>query len=117
MHWVCFNIKEECADHSCCSNQQLDKELFTVNDIGEELVEGDADAPEAMAMHVYPYGLVRFFFERENENGIVDLQSVFLILDESDSEFRCPPDNLGRWESIAATDNSGSKEWVCQRQQ
>ena len=90
---VCHTGKEGVADLSCCRNQLLGKEHFLLKDVGEHGdEEDDPDAPESLAMDKYPNGLVSSFFENDLDNVKVDLETIFLILDENESEFSRPPD-------------------------
>ena len=91
---VCERSKPEYADLSCCSNQKLQENFFTVNDIGEEFVDGDADAPEALAMDAYPDGLASSFFKKEEDVIVVDLEVIFLLLDDKESEFGRLPESF-----------------------
>ena len=91
---VCCDSEEERADLSCCINQQLDSKLFNVCDCGEDFGEEDGNEPEVMPVDVYPDGLVSSYFEKEDDEVIVDLGTVFFALDTSESEFSCPPEHF-----------------------
>ena len=91
---VCDNSQDECDDLTCCVNQILSNDLFTVCDFGEEFGEEDGGAPEELSVDAYPDGLVSSYFDRETDNAMVDLGSVFLALEEKESQFSEPPDDF-----------------------
>ena len=76
-----------------CINQQLDRALFKVGDIGEDFGEEDGDAPEVLPVDTYPDGLVSSYFEKEGDELMVDLGTVFLELDNSENQFSQPLTN------------------------
>ncbi|KAL9975411.1 hypothetical protein ACROYT_G012571 [Oculina patagonica] len=89
---VCDNSQEESDDLTCCVHQNLNNDLFSVCDIGEEFEE-DGDAPEALSVDRYPDGLTSSYFDMDDVVDVVDLGSVFLALDE---EGQClgPPNDF-----------------------
>ena len=91
---VCDNSQDECDDLTCCVNQNLSNDLFTVCDFGEEFGEEDGGAPEELSVDAYPDGLVSSYFDRETDNAMVDLGSVFLALEEKESQFSEPPNDF-----------------------
>ena len=91
---VCGNSQDECDDLTCCVNQNLSNDLFTVCDFGDEFGEGDGGAPEELPLDAYPDGLVSSYFDRETDNAVVDLGSVFLTLEEKESQFSEPPNDF-----------------------
>ena len=91
---VCDNSQDECDDLTCCANQNLNNDLFSVCDFGEEFGEEDGDAPEALSVDSYPDGLVSSYFDRDDDNAVVDLGAVFLALDEEESQFSEPPNDF-----------------------
>lgn len=87
--------REHMEDFSCCSNQEFEEEWFQMSDQGAELMEeGEEDEhpSDSLAMDEYPDGLVSSFFEKE-EKVVVDLEMVFLFLDD-EFQFTCLPDSL-----------------------
>lgn len=90
---VCSNTREERDDLSCCVNQKLKEELFSVSDFGEEFEE-DGDAPEVLPVDEYPDGLVSSYFEKEGVPLVTDLGSAFLTLEQSQNELSEPPDDF-----------------------
>ena len=80
-------------DLTCCINQQLDRTLFKVADIGEDFGEEDGDAPEVLPVDAYPNGLVSSYFEKEGDELMVDLGTVFLELDNSENQLSQPPEH------------------------
>ena len=68
--------------------------MFSVCDFGDEFGEEDAGAPEELPVDAYPDGLVSSYFDRENDNAVVDLGSVFLALEEKESQFSEPPNEF-----------------------
>ena len=89
--WKCS--EEMRPDLTCCINQQLDRALFKVGDIGEDFGEEDGDAPEVLPVDAYPNGLISSYFEKEGDELMVDLGTVFLELDNSENQFSQPPEH------------------------
>ncbi|KAJ7375287.1 hypothetical protein OS493_002035 [Desmophyllum pertusum] len=76
--------------------EEFEEEWFQMSDQGAELMEeGEEDEhpSDSLAMDEYPDGLVSSFFEKEEEKVVVDLEMVFLFLDD-ESQFTCLPDSL-----------------------
>jgi len=91
---VCDDSQDKCDELTCCVNQNLNNDLFSVCDFGEEFGEEDRDAPEVLSVDSHPDGLVSSYFDREDDNAIVDLGAVFLALDEKESQFSEPSNDL-----------------------
>ena len=91
---VCDNSQDECDDLTCCVNQNLSNDLFSVCDFGEEFGEEDGGAPEELPVDAYPDGLVSSYFDRETDHAVVDVGSVFLALEEKESQFSEPPNDF-----------------------
>lgn len=51
-------------------------------------------------MDVYPDGLLPSFFEKEEEMIVVDLQTVFLLLDDNESQFSSLPESIDLTEML-----------------
>ena len=91
---VCDNSQDECDDLTCCVNQNLSNDLFSVCDFGEEFGEEDGGVPEELPVDAYPDGLVSSYFDRETDHAVVDVGSVFLALEEKESQFSEPPNDF-----------------------
>ena len=87
---VCSNSEEKSADLTCCINQQLDRRIFNVCDYGEDFGEEDGDAPEVLPVDAYPDGLVSSCFEKDGDEIVVDLATVFVALSENENELNQP---------------------------
>lgn len=81
---VCDNTQEECDDLTSCVNQNLNNDLFSVCDYGEDFGEEDPEAPEALSVDSYP----------DDDNDIIVLGAVFLALDEEESQVSEPTDDF-----------------------
>lgn len=91
---VCHNTIPELPDLSCCSDQQLREEHFIVSDRnGEELADNDdvyLHGYETLAMERYADGNICSFFEREDDNVVIDLETVLVMLDVGEAQFSSP---------------------------
>ena len=91
---VCDSSQEECDDLTCCRNQHLSSKLFSVGEVGENFGEEDGDAHESLPVDPYPDGLVQSYFERDEDDAVVDLGMVYLALDDKDNQFQGPPSDF-----------------------
>ena len=91
---VCSHSEEESADLTCCVFQQLDRRIFNVCDYWEDFGEEDGDAPEVLPVDVYPDGLVSSYFEKDGDDIVVDLATVFEALSENENELNHPPEHF-----------------------
>ena len=83
---VC-NINRDCLeDLSCCRNQTLNDELFSVHEHLVDYGAQDGDAPESLSMASYADGFPPSYFDKDGEVPAlhVDLATVFLTLEEQD---------------------------------
>ena len=91
---VCSHSEEESAGLTCCVFQQLDRRIFNVCDYGEDFGEEDGDAPEVLPVDAYPDGLVSSYFEKDGDDIVVDLATVFVALSENENELNHPPEHF-----------------------
>lgn len=96
--------REPVEDLSCCANQEFAEDWFQVRDRGVEPQEerrGEDEHPaDSLAMDVYPDGLLPSFFEKEEEMIVVDLHTVFLLLDDNESQFSSFPESIDLTEML-----------------
>lgn len=94
---VCSESRNHMENLSCSSNQEFPDDWFQVSDRGVELMEeGEEDVhpSDSLGMDVYPDGLVSSFFEKEKEKVEVNLETVFLLLDDHESQFSRLPEGI-----------------------
>lgn len=92
---VCRESRNHMEDLSCCSNQEFPDDWFQVSDRGEEFAEEEDEHPsDSLAMDVYPDGVVSSYFEKEEEKIMVNLETVFLLLDDNESRFSSLPESI-----------------------
>ena len=90
---VCEGSRELLDDLSCCSNQEFEEEWFEVGDRGMESTGEEEHPADSLGMDTSPDGLVSSYFEKEGDRVIVDLETVFLLLDD-ESQFSTPPESV-----------------------
>ena len=87
---VCEGSRELLDDLSCCSNQEFEEEWFEVGDRGMESTGEEEHPADSLGMDTSPDGLVSSYFEKEGDRVTVDLETVFLLLDDNESQFSTP---------------------------
>ena len=91
---VCEGSRELLDDLSCCSNQEFEEEWFEVGDRGMESTGEEEHPADSLGMDTSPDGLVSSYFEKKGDRVIADLGTVFLLLDDNESQFSTPPESV-----------------------
>lgn len=59
--------------------------MFLVGEIGENFGEEDGDVYELLLVDFYSDSLVSLYFERDEDDVVVDLGTVYLALDDKEN--------------------------------
>lgn len=78
-------------------NQEFGEEWFAVSVRGVELTGEEQEHPsDSLGMENSPDELVSSYFETEEDRVEVDLESIFLRIDDSQSQFSTPPESVNQ---------------------
>ena len=78
----------------------MDSRIFNVCDYGEDFGQEDGDAPEVLPVDAYLDGLVSSYFEKDGDEIVVDLPTVFVALSENENELNHPPEHFNIVETL-----------------
>lgn len=68
--------------------------MFSIGEIGENFGEEDGDAHESLPVDPYSDGLVQSYFDRDEDDAVVDLGAVYLALGDKENQFQEPPSDF-----------------------